>query len=182
MTKNDSIFPNIHLPGGISSKATEYKDLALKGDSWESPIFKLGSADVSNDVPAAKEVRRKQHSATSGGVRGPQNIGNTSSMTNQLHDPSAVNTGTSGSGLSSSGAGYSNGSATGAGYATGNGHANGSISNNTAGFSDQVDQAFSKNTTTGPELNKSNGTPVAGSGNTYNTTLGASNPVMTGSV
>uniref|UniRef100_A0A0D2Y2G1 Uncharacterized protein n=1 Tax=Fusarium oxysporum (strain Fo5176) TaxID=660025 RepID=A0A0D2Y2G1_FUSOF len=32
MTKEDSIFPNINLPGGISTKATEYKELARKGD------------------------------------------------------------------------------------------------------------------------------------------------------
>lgn len=44
MTKEDSIFPNVHLPGGISSKATEYKELARKGDKWESPVFSIGSA------------------------------------------------------------------------------------------------------------------------------------------
>merc|ERR1711900_74202 len=33
--------PNIYLPGGISSKATEYKELGQKGDTWHSPIFKL---------------------------------------------------------------------------------------------------------------------------------------------
>lgn len=44
ITKEDSMFPNIHLPGGISSKATEYKDLARKGEKWESPVFSIGSA------------------------------------------------------------------------------------------------------------------------------------------
>lgn len=44
MTKEDSIFPNVHLPGGISSKATEYKELAKKGEKWESPVFSLGNA------------------------------------------------------------------------------------------------------------------------------------------
>ncbi|KAH4049014.1 hypothetical protein HBH49_154290 [Parastagonospora nodorum] len=39
VTQHDSIFKNISLPGGISSKATEYKELAAKGDKWESPIF-----------------------------------------------------------------------------------------------------------------------------------------------
>lgn len=176
MTKHDSIFPNVHLPGGISSKATEYKESALKGEDWQSPIFKLGSAGVSTDLPKAQKVTRKNHSVTSGGVRGPQNIGNTSSMTNQMHDPSAVASGQSGNGYSS-GTGYENGSA----Y-----NNNGAMSNHAAGFSNQVDQAFSKDSTTGPELHKStmgsNGTPVAGSGNTYNTTLGSSNPVVTGSV
>lgn len=44
ITKEDSIFPNVHLPGGISSKATEYKELAKKGEKWESPVFSIGSA------------------------------------------------------------------------------------------------------------------------------------------
>merc|ERR1711900_139017 len=67
MTQHDSIFPNIKLPGGISSKATEYKELGQKGDTWHSPIFKLGSASASTDVPKAPNVTRKEHSVTSGG-------------------------------------------------------------------------------------------------------------------
>ncbi|TAQ89618.1 hypothetical protein B7494_g2058 [Chlorociboria aeruginascens] len=59
ITQHDSIFPNIHLPGGISSKATEYKELAMKGQKWESPIFKLGSASTSNDIPKVGSVTRK---------------------------------------------------------------------------------------------------------------------------
>lgn len=61
VTKEDSIFPNIHLPGGISSKATEYKELARKGDRWESPVFSIGSASRSSDIPAAPKVTRKPH-------------------------------------------------------------------------------------------------------------------------
>jgi len=157
MTKQDSIFPDIHLPGGISSKATEYRELALKGDSWESPIFKLGSASTSTDIPKAQEVRRKNHNVTSGGVRGPQNVGNTESMSNQAYDPNAQGA-----------AGLDSG-------ATGNGYAN--------GFSNQVDQAFSKDTNGSALTNgkgATNGTPVGG--NNYNTQLGANNPVMTGTV
>lgn len=89
MTKQDSIFPNIHLPGGISSKATEYKELGQKGETWHSPIFKLGSASASSDIPNAPSVTRKEHSVTQGGIRGPQNVGHTESLTNQLRDPSA---------------------------------------------------------------------------------------------
>lgn len=65
MTKEDSIFPNIHLPGGISSKATEYKELARKGDKWESPVFSIGSASKSTDIPAAPKVTRKSHATNS---------------------------------------------------------------------------------------------------------------------
>ena len=61
VSKEDSMFPNIHLPGGISSKATEYKELARKGDEWESPVFSIGSAAKSHDIPAAPKVVRKPH-------------------------------------------------------------------------------------------------------------------------
>jgi hypothetical protein len=78
MTKHDSIFPNIHLPGGISSKATEYKELAMRGEKWESPIFKLGSASTTTDIAHAPQVTRKDHPVTQGGVRDRQNAGGTS--------------------------------------------------------------------------------------------------------
>jgi len=162
VTKQDSIFPNIHLPGGISSKATEYKEIAMKGDSWESPIFKLGSEPVSTNIAKAPEVVRKDHSVTEGGVRGPQNIGNTTSTTNQLNDPAAQQQGISGTGLA-------NGSTAGA-----------------SSFGNQVDQAFSKEGTPNAAVNN----PVAGlNGKTNGTTtnghtgtqLGSNNPVLTGS-
>lgn len=44
ITQEDSIFKDIKLPGGISSKATEYKELARKGEKWESPVFSIGSS------------------------------------------------------------------------------------------------------------------------------------------
>lgn len=44
ITQEDSMFKDIKLPGGISSKATEYKELARKGEKWESPVFSIGSA------------------------------------------------------------------------------------------------------------------------------------------
>jgi hypothetical protein len=75
MTQHDSIFPNVKLPGGISSKATEWKKLGLKGETWESPVFKLGDAPTSGDIPKAPEVSRKDHNVTEGVVRGPQNVG-----------------------------------------------------------------------------------------------------------
>jgi len=134
VTKEDSIFPNIHLPGGISSKATEYKELARKGDKWESPVFKLGSSSPSTNIPSATEVTRKNHSVNKGGVRGPQNVGNV--------------TGTNGSTNT-----YTNGSAN---------------LNSAGGFGNQVDQAFSK------ETSVTNGNAPG------HTTLGSNNPVLTG--
>lgn len=67
VTKEESIFPKIHLPGGISSKATEYKELARQGDKWESPVFSIGSSNKSSDIPAPPTVTRKPH-ATNGSV------------------------------------------------------------------------------------------------------------------
>ena len=72
VTKEDSIFPHIHLPGGISSKATEYKELARKGDKWESPVFSIGAASKSHDIPGTPEVHRKHHT-TNGAANGATN-------------------------------------------------------------------------------------------------------------
>lgn len=76
MTHHDSIFPNIKLPGGISTKATEYKEMAAKGDKWESPVFSIGSSKESTNIPMMTPVSRKPHNATNGGVRGGENITN----------------------------------------------------------------------------------------------------------
>ena len=74
MTQHDSIFESIKLPGGISTKATEYKNLAAKGDKWESPVFGIGSAAESTNLPKPSAPTRKPHNVASGGVRGPQNV------------------------------------------------------------------------------------------------------------
>ena len=70
MTQHDSMFKNISLPGGISTKATEYKDLAAKGDRWESPVFGIGSAKESSDIPKLSEISRKSGNKGAVGVRG----------------------------------------------------------------------------------------------------------------
>ncbi|KAI9733437.1 MAG: hypothetical protein M1834_003521 [Cirrosporium novae-zelandiae] len=69
VTQQDSIFKDISLPGGISTKATEYKELASKGEKWESPVFSIGTAPESKDIPQLAQVTRKPHNATSGGLR-----------------------------------------------------------------------------------------------------------------
>jgi hypothetical protein len=58
-TKETSLFPNIHLPGGISSKATKYKEVAREGEEWRSPIFDIGSAKASSNIPQPKKITRK---------------------------------------------------------------------------------------------------------------------------
>ncbi|ROT42030.1 hypothetical protein SODALDRAFT_303031 [Sodiomyces alkalinus F11] len=61
ITMEDSIFPNVKLPGGISTKATEYRELARKGERWESPVFSIGTANKSTDIPEAPKIQRKTH-------------------------------------------------------------------------------------------------------------------------
>jgi len=118
VTQHDSIFQNISLPGGISSKATEFKELAAKGDKWESPVFSIGSAGETRSLPKVAAVSRKPHNVNTGGVRG----GNA---------PMA-NTNTSDDYGQASGTGYDG--------------ANGGTTNGaTSGFSNQVDQAFGGN-------------------------------------
>jgi hypothetical protein len=70
MTKEDSMFQHISLPGGVSTKATEYKDLAAKGDRWESPVFSIGSAKESTDIPKHGQISRKPHNTAQGAIRG----------------------------------------------------------------------------------------------------------------
>ena len=130
LTQQDSIFPQIKLPGGISSKATEYKELAAKGDKWESPIFGIGSAAESRDLPTGANVSRK--------TRGGQNL------------QSGADTTTS-----------------------------------SQGFSNQVNQAFDN--PSGTDYASGGNFPVKGSAapnggfSQGGTTLGANNPVISGS-
>ena len=86
MTQQDSIFKNINLPGGISSKATEYKELAQKGDKWESPVFGIGSAAATSSLQKPAPIKRKPHNVTSPQLRDPGqslgNVGSTSDASN----------------------------------------------------------------------------------------------------
>ncbi|PWY95116.1 hypothetical protein BO94DRAFT_218982 [Aspergillus sclerotioniger CBS 115572] len=101
-TLHESLFPEIKLPGGITSKATEYKELAMKGERWESPIFSIGSASESTDIPKAGEISRKRASpAEKGGVDGVTNGGATSNgvtaqngVTNGRHTNGGATNGT----------------------------------------------------------------------------------------
>ncbi|OJJ49338.1 hypothetical protein ASPZODRAFT_61111 [Penicilliopsis zonata CBS 506.65] len=68
-THADSMFPDIKLPGGISNKATEYSEIAKKGERWSSPIFSIGSASTSKDIPKQPAVTRKPHATAEGRLR-----------------------------------------------------------------------------------------------------------------
>lgn len=155
MTQMDSIFPQIKLPGGISTKATEYKQLAVKGDKWESEVFGIGSAAQTSNLPRVTPVSRKPHSATKGAVRGPQNLEPGTSTFGQAESRNEPSYGQAGGSY-----GQKNGS---------------------SGFRNQVDQAFDspmKNTSTVPNGGVSSGNVSSGQGHT---TLGMNNPVLSGS-
>lgn len=81
MTQHDSIFKNIQLPGGISTKATEYKELAAKGDKWESPVFSIGSAKETSSLPSPSNPIRKPHQTAQGGL---SDKGATNGFANQV--------------------------------------------------------------------------------------------------
>lgn len=199
VTKQDSIFKHINLPGGISTKATEYKELAAKGDKWESPIFSIGSARETSSLPHVPSVERKHHRTTQGGVRGPQNVGNTSSATGDIgrggqsdrsrggmgggYDGAAVVIGSSATrtaGVSTGAYEYGPNDMSGYSSATSGGYGQ---TNGAAGFSNQVNQAFEGGADyrlkQDSGLNGANPTPVGGTGHTF---LGTHNPVLTGSV
>ncbi|KAM5353872.1 hypothetical protein ACJ41O_000522 [Fusarium nematophilum] len=126
MTKEDSIFPDIALPGGISSKATEYRELARKGEKWESPVFSIGSAKKSTDIPPAPKIQRKAHPVSGHGSR-VADTGNGSHVPGNGHQAGTGHTG-NGYHLNGNGAHYpsngaTNGKHTGNGYGQGDGNA-----------------------------------------------------------
>lgn len=156
VTKEDSMFKHISLPGGISSKATEYKQLAAKGDRWESPVFGIGNAKTSNDIPKLKQITRKSHSTASSTLRGDNTQSTTSSVTGAGRYGNAPGSGghlggAPVSGLGSSG--FSNGPTGATGQTAAGGPESRFINESsgaTAGFGNQVDQAFAhQDATTG---------------------------------
>lgn len=61
MTHQDAMFKDIKLPGGVTTKATEYKELSAKGDRWQSPVFNWGAASPTSNLPKLAAVTRKPH-------------------------------------------------------------------------------------------------------------------------
>lgn len=151
VTQHDSIFPDIKLPGGISTKATEYKSLAAKGDKWESPIFGIGSASESTGLPKLQPVSRKPHQTAPGSVRGPQNVESGQSTFGQAEPR------------------YDQGYGQNTGYGQNFGY---DQSNGSAGFTNQVDQAFGNDASQGYVKDTS--------GASGGTLLGRNNPVLSG--
>jgi hypothetical protein len=144
MTQHDSMFKHIQLPGGISTKATEYKDLAAKGDKWESPVFSIGSGSETSNLPRIQDPTRKPHQTAQGGLRDAGHTsgsgagiagGNTGSLAggrSGLENSSYANDGAYGSsGVAGATGGLPDRSLAGA--------------NPSGGFANQVDNAFGAN-------------------------------------
>jgi len=153
VTQHDSIFKNISLPGGISSKATEYKELAAKGDKWESPIFSIGSAKETTSLPKSPTVTRKPHGRAGGygsdlgqATGTSQGLGASQGLNPaQGINPSGFDN-TSQYGSSQAGLGQTQLGGTGAGLTS---SIPGSHQPGAPGFAGQVDNAFNTTTTGG---------------------------------
>jgi hypothetical protein len=181
VTQHDSIFKNISLPGGISSKATEYKELAAKGERWESPIFSIGSAKETSSLPQVGKVTRKPHGRAGGyGSPGDESRGLGASQglnpsANQ-YDSQYSNAGGLGAGQGlTSGQGLTGGS----GLTGGQGLTGGvpSTTGGSHGFGTQVDDAFNTSGTGAPV--GSSGLGSSGLGSSGLDSTGLNNPAAT---
>lgn len=76
MTQHDSMFKNIILPKGISSnKATKYKEMALSGERWTSPIFSIGSASVTDSIGGSEKISRRDEKLGAAGAGAGAGVG-----------------------------------------------------------------------------------------------------------
>lgn len=187
VTQHDSIFKNISLPGGISSKATEYKELAAKGEKWESPVFSIGSAKETSSLPQVGKITRKPHGRPDGyGNPGDASRGLDASQgmnpsTNQ-YDSQYSNAGGLGAepGLTTGHQGLTGGAPATSGV-PGSVPATGAA----PGFGTQIDDAFNTTgsaTTAGSTGLNNPASATAPATGQYNTTLGEQNPVFQGRV
>jgi len=185
MTQHDSIFKHIQLPGGISTKATEYKDLAAKGDKWESPVFSIGSASETSNIPRIQDPTRKPHQTAQGGLRDAGHTAGSGAglAGGKTGSYAAGNTGSLASGNTGSYAAGNTGSLAGAGVGGTTGGLPTAGTNPAGGFANQVDNAFSTN----PVGTSTTGTVLPGQGTTgadqgQHTLLRDNNPVYRGAV
>jgi hypothetical protein len=58
VTNEDSMFKDIKLPGGISTRATDLKKKAAEGDKWRSSVFTIGSAKPTGAHQPPKVTRK----------------------------------------------------------------------------------------------------------------------------
>ena len=71
------MFPNIHFPGAVSSESAKYRQMALEGDGWRSPIFDIGSAKPTENIPQPKKITQKSpHRQNRAGSTPSNQVGN----------------------------------------------------------------------------------------------------------
>lgn len=75
-TDQHAIFPDVKLPHHFSDIATWYHDLVHTGDRWESPIFTIGNASASTDIPKPASITRKSHETAENKLRERPQIAN----------------------------------------------------------------------------------------------------------
>ncbi|KAK6333416.1 hypothetical protein TWF718_011229 [Orbilia javanica] len=75
ITQEDSIFKDIKLPTGTVTTATKYKEMARDGERWESPVFSIGAAKESSNIPKPIDVTRKSHGTSRAQLRAPRDSG-----------------------------------------------------------------------------------------------------------
>jgi len=100
MTQDQTMFPNITLPAGISSKTMQYRSMADQGTEWQSPVFKIGNArpTAAGKIPTPPKIVRK---STWTGYKDPK-----------LNDPNATNKAGLSSKLDNQGVGRGQGTGT----------------------------------------------------------------------
>jgi len=177
VTQHDSMFQNISLPGGISTKATEYKDLAAKGDKWESPVFSIGSSKETSSLPKIAAVQRKPHGRSEG-------YGSDASLSGSQRNAGAPFGQTTSSGVANTQPGYGAepgfGTQPGYGAQPGYGEQVGRNTGAGAGLANQMDGAFNDQTLPAGVSGAQAGQQAGQS--QFNTTLGSSNPVLRGDI
>ena len=178
VTQHDSMFKNISLPGGISSKATEYKELAAKGEKWESPVFSIGSAKETSTLPKIAAVTRKPHPTASPNVRPSEGDFGHSAIGNTGYGQGHV--GNTGYGQGPIGGAYGQAPVGGVYEQAPVGGAYGQPPVGTAGYGQQVGtgNGFAGQVDNAFKTHANGGAP----GETYHTTLGNTNPVLRGDV
>jgi len=94
VTQNDSLdrFKHISLPGGISTKATEYQELARKGDRWQSDVFSIGSASPSSNISKPHSISRKSPHAHRAGINHRSEVPVAASSTNAGYNSTTTRT------------------------------------------------------------------------------------------
>ncbi|OKL55884.1 hypothetical protein UA08_08946 [Talaromyces atroroseus] len=137
MTYRDTLFQDIKMPGGVTNKATEYKELSGKGERWQSPVFNWGGASPSSNLPRVAQVTRKPHTTAEGRLRESHTNGaNGESHGANGHALSPTNGATNGRALSPT-----NGATNGHALLSTNGVTNGDATTN-GSFKREVDRAL----------------------------------------